>query len=142
LTAEPAHPDDAHRRLDKSHNLEASLSHVETRQVRNDYTIPLDAGLYQIEREAVVSGLRKANVRVEKRLDGSVAVRFGERHLPVSRCAVAEKTQAPTAKPAIPRRQTGRKRGSDWFRNFDFKSGPKTWKAAQGSGHRSGEEPE
>ena len=79
LTAEPAHPDDAHRRLDKSHNLAASLSHVETRQVRNDYTIPLDAELYQVERQAVVSGLRKASVRVEKRLDGSIAVRFGER---------------------------------------------------------------
>ena len=74
---EPAHPDDAHRPLDKSHNLAASLSHVETRQVRNDYTIPLDAELYQIERQAVVSGLRKASVRVEKRLDGSIAVRFG-----------------------------------------------------------------
>ncbi len=49
LTAEPAHPDDAHRPLDKSHSLEASLSHVERRQVRNDYTSPLDAELYQIE---------------------------------------------------------------------------------------------
>ena len=61
LTVEPAHSDDAHRPLEKSHNLAASLSHVETRQVRNDYTIPLDAELYQIERQAVVSGLRKAS---------------------------------------------------------------------------------
>ena len=74
LTVEPAHPDNAHRPLDKSHSLAASLSHVEIRQVRNDYTIPLDAEWYQIERQAVVSGLRKADVRVEKRLDGSVAV--------------------------------------------------------------------
>jgi hypothetical protein len=28
----------AHRRLDKSHDLAAALSHVETRQARNDYT--------------------------------------------------------------------------------------------------------
>ena len=41
LTVEPANPDDAHRPLDKSHNLAASLSHVETRQVRNDYTLAL-----------------------------------------------------------------------------------------------------
>src|SRR6266849_10473687 len=40
LTAEAANPDDAHRRLEKSHHLAASLSHVETRQVRNDYTLP------------------------------------------------------------------------------------------------------
>src|ERR1019366_7244551 len=66
MTVEPAHPDDAHRPLDKSHSLEASLSHVETRQVRNDYTIPLNADLYQIERQAVVGGWRKANVRVRE----------------------------------------------------------------------------
>ena len=130
LTVEPAHSDDAHRPLDKSHNLAASLSHVETRQVRNDYTIPLNAELYQIEREAVVSGLRKANVRVEKRLDGSIAVRFGERYLPVSRCAAATKTKAPPVKSAAPRRQPDRQRGSDWDKNFDLKKGPKIWQVA------------
>jgi hypothetical protein len=130
LTAEPAHSDDAHRPLDKSHNLAAALSHVETRQVRNDYTIPLDAEFYQIERRAVMSGLRKANVRVEKRLDGSIAVRFGERYLPVRRCAVAGKTEAPPVKQALARRPSTGQRGSDWFKNFDLKKGPKTWQVA------------
>jgi transposase len=130
LTVEPAHPGDAHRPLDKSHDLAASLSHVETRQVRNDYTIPLDAGLYQIERQAVVSGLRGASVRVEKRLDGSIAVRFGERYLPVSRCTVAVKTPAAPAKPSSPRRRPNRPRGSDWGKNFDLKKGPKVWQVA------------
>jgi transposase len=127
LTVEAAHSDDAHRTLEKSHHLAASLSHVETRQVRNDYTIPLDGDLYQIEREAVVSGLRKANVRVEQRLDGSIAVRFGERYLPVSRCTAAAKTKAPAAKPATPRRPPNRPRGSEWNKNFDLKKGPKIW---------------
>lgn len=54
LTVEPANPDDAHRPLDKSHNLAASLSHVETRQVRNDYTLRIDGELYQIEPQRVV----------------------------------------------------------------------------------------
>ena len=130
LTVEPAHSDDAHRPLDKSHNLAASLSHVETRQVRNDYTIPLDGELYQIERQAVVSGLRKANVRVEKRLDGSIAVRFGERYLPVRECAAAAKTQALPVKRATPRDRPKRQRGSDWCKNFDLKKGPKTWQVA------------
>ncbi len=130
LTVEPAQPDDAHRPLDKSHNLAASLSHVETRQVRNDYTIPLDAERYQVERQAIVSGLRKASVRVEKRLDGSIAVRFGERYLPVSRCAAAAKTKAPPTKSAAPRRQPRRQRGSDWDKNFDLKKGPKIWQVA------------
>jgi hypothetical protein len=127
LTVEPAHPDDAHRPLDKSHSLEASLSHVEMRQVRNDYTIPLDAEFYQIERQAVVSGLRKANVRVEKRLDGSIAVRFGERYLPVSRCTTVRKTDAPPEKRSSPRHPPRNPQGREWGKNFDLKKGPKIW---------------
>jgi len=130
LTAEPAHSDDAHRPLDKSRNLAASLSHVETRQVRNDYTIPLDAELYQIERQAIVSGLRKASVRVEKRLDGSVAVRFGERYLAVSRCTAARKTDAPPVKRSGLRRPPGHPRVHEWNKNFDLKKGPKIWQVA------------
>ncbi len=130
LTVEPAHSDDAHRPLDKSHSLEASLSHVEMRQVRNDYTIPLDAELYQIERQAVVSGLRKASVRVERRLDGSIAVRFGERYLPVSRCTAVRKTDAPTVKRSSSRRPPRNPRGREWGKNFDLKKGPKIWQVA------------
>ena len=83
LTVEPASSDDTHRPLEKSHNLAALLSHMETRQVDNDYTLRWDGKRYRIERQSVVSGLRKAMVRVEKRLNGPVAVRFGERYLAV-----------------------------------------------------------
>jgi DNA-binding Lrp family transcriptional regulator len=137
LTMEPASSDDAHRPLDKSHNLAASLSHVETRQVGNDYTIRLDNELYRIDRQAIVSGLRKADVRVEKRLDGSLAVRFGQRYLPVQLCEVAEKAKAEAVVPARPRRQRTGKRGSNWNQNFDLKKGPKVWQAAQASGRRN-----
>jgi transposase len=127
LTVEPAHSGDAHRPLDKSHNLAAALSHVETRQVRNDYTIPLHAELYQIARPAVVSGLRKANVRVEKRLDGSIAVRFGERYLAVSQCTAAGSPKAPPAKQSSSRGSPRGRPGSEWNKNFDLKKGPKIW---------------
>jgi transposase len=139
LTVDPANPDDAHRRLEKSHNLATSLSHVETRQIRNDYTFRWDGKLYQIERQAVTTGLRKANVRVERRLDGTLAVRHGEQYLPVTECAVAEKPKAPPAKPAKTPRTS--KRGSDWNKNFDLQKGPKVWQAAQGAGHRKAAEP-
>jgi transposase len=135
LTVEAANPDDAHRPLEKSHNLAASLSHVETRQVRPDYTLRWDGKLYQIERQAIMTGLRGANVRVEQRLDGSLAVRYGERYLPVKECAVADKPKAPPpVKPAKARRAG--KRGSDWNKNFDLKKGPKVWQAAQASGYQ------
>jgi transposase-like protein len=137
LTVEAANPDDAHRPLDKSHNLAGSLSHVETRQVRPDYTLRWDGKLYQIDRAAVVSGLRRANVRVEQRLDGSLAVRHGERYLPVEECAAADKPKADGPVKAAKRRAS--RRGSDWDKNFDLKKAPKVWQAAQGSGHRRGE---
>jgi transposase len=136
LTVAAANPDNAHRPLEKSHHLAASLSHVETRQVRNDYTLRWDGKLYQIERQAVVTGLRRAKVRVEQRLDGSLAVRHGERYLPIQECAVADKPEAPPNKPAQ-RGQAGR-RGSDWNKDFDLKKGPKVWQAAQASGYRRG----
>lgn len=138
LTVEAANGDDAHRGLEKSHNLAASLSHVEMRQVRNDYTLRWDGKLYQIERQAITTGLRGGNVRVEKRLDGSLAVRYGERYLPVTECAVADKPKArlaakPTKTPRV------RPAGSEWNKNFDLKKAPKVWQAAQASGQRHGD---
>ena len=138
LTCDAANPDDAHRPLDQSHNLAASLSHVETRQVRNDYTLRWNGKLYQIERRAVTTGLRRANVRVEQRLDGSLAVRHGERYLPVQECALADKPKAARPVKAAKTPRDGGP-GSDWNKNFDLKKGPKLWQAAQGSGHRRGE---
>ncbi len=138
MTVEAAHPDDAHRALEKGHNLAASLSHVETRQVRNDYTFPWDGNLYQIERQAVTTGLRRANVRVEKRLDGSLAVRYGERYLPIKPCAMTEKPKPlPSAKPA--KKPPAARRRSDWNKNFDLKKAPKIWQAAQPFAQRKGE---
>ena len=128
MTVEAANPDDAHRPLEKSHDLAASLSEVETRQVRPDYTLRWDGKLYQIERQAVVSGLRGAKVRVEQRLDGSLAARYGERYLPVEECAVAEQPKASKVKSA--RKHSAGRRGSDWNQNFDLKKGPKVWQAA------------
>jgi hypothetical protein len=138
LTVEAANPDDAHRRLEKSHNLAASLSYVEPRQVRNDYTLRWDGKLYQIERQAITPGLRGASLRVEERLDGSLAVRYGERYLPVKECAAADKPKAARSKKPAKTRRADR-RGSDWNKNFDLKKTPKLWQALQASGHKRGE---
>lgn len=137
LTVEAVNPDDAHRPLEKSHQLAASLSYVETRQVRPDYTFRWDGKLCQIDRQAVVAGLRGAKVRVEKRLDGTLAMRHGERYFSVEECPVAEKPKAslPATKPAKKPRAS-QPRGSDWNKTFDLKKGPKLWQAARESGSR------
>ena len=117
MTVEAASADDAHRPLDNSHDLAASLSHVETRQVRNDYTVRWGGKLYQIERHAVTPGLRQAVVRVEARLDGTLAVQHQGRYLPVRECAEAVRPAAAVA--VQPARQPSAKRGrSSWMDNF------------------------
>ncbi len=55
LAVAPANADDAHRPLEKQHDLAAILSHVETRRVNNDYTIQFAAKIYQIGRKDIVA---------------------------------------------------------------------------------------
>jgi DNA-binding Lrp family transcriptional regulator len=109
LKVTPKNSTDAHRPLDEDHDLDASLSIVETRQVTNDYTIRFDSNLYQIARPDIRTGLRGAHVRIESRLDGSLKIRFQKHYLSVSQCilppkanlvAVARPPKSPTPRPA------------------------------------------
>jgi hypothetical protein len=97
LKVVPNNSTDAHRPLDREHDLAASLSVVETRQVTNDYTLRFDSHLYQIARPDIRAGLRGANVRIESRLDGSLKVRFQQHYLSVSRCVVQPKEKVDSA---------------------------------------------
>ena len=134
LAVVAASADDAHRPLQKLHDLAATLSHVETRKVMNDYTIKFEAKLYQIARKDIRAGLRGATVRVERRRDGSVAIRFQDKYLATSICEPRPKV-TPVKPTAAPHRQPARAtHRSDWNKNFDLKSGPKVWQAAQPSG--------
>ena len=72
-----------HRRMDPSHHLASSLSHVETRQIHHtNYTFRVDGAVYRIKRQGIVTGLRGATIRVVKRWDGTMAVRHEGRYLP------------------------------------------------------------
>ena len=119
LTVVPAAAADAHRPLAKGHSLPASLSYVESREVGNGYTVQFDHKIYRIARADIRAGLRGAQVRIEVRLDGSMAVRFRNRYLRVSECSVRPKVAAPAKKPkkhasAAPRPK------SQWMKNFYF----------------------
>ncbi len=141
LRVQPSLPDEAHRKLGPEHDLDSALSHVETRRVANDYTIRFRGQLYQIDRQAIVPGLRGGQVRLESRLDASLTARFGKHELALKRChtrprpesAKAESAAAPAEKES---RQTPRRRGSNWMDDFDLKKSPPVWKAAQASGAR------
>jgi hypothetical protein len=138
LAVVPANADDAHRPLEKHHDLAAILSHVENRNVDNDYTIRLDTKIYQIARKDIGTGLRGADVRIEKRRDGSVAVRFRGRYLHVEECA--QRPKVTSSKPARTTATAKPLKPSEWNKNFELKKAPKIWQAAQASGARPEEE--
>jgi hypothetical protein len=122
----PASSDDAHRPLGKEHSLAASLSYVETRQVSNNYTIQVDRQTWQIARGGIRAGLRGADVRVEIRLDGSMAVRFRESYLAVSQCQPRPKVPNPKATAGRPRKPAAPRAKSRWMENFRLTSPEKT----------------
>jgi hypothetical protein len=122
----PASSDDAHRPLGKEHSLAASLSYVETRQVSNDYTIQVDRQTWQIARDGIRTGLRGANVRVEVRLDGSMAVRFRESYLAVSQCQPRPKVPSPKVAAGRARKPAAPRGKSKWMENFRLTSPEKT----------------
>jgi hypothetical protein len=124
IAVAPASRDDAHRPLGKEHSLAASLSYVESRQVSNDYTIQFDNQIWQIARSDIRAGLRGGIVRVEVRLDDSLAVRFGTRYVAITQCQPRPKV--PTTKVHPKRKATAPRAKSQWMKNFRLTSPEKT----------------
>jgi transposase-like protein len=126
--------DNAHRPLDPTTDLAASLSWVHIRQVGNDYTLQWRRRRYQIERSQIVPGLRNAAVRIEQRLDGSMAVRYQDRYLTVTECAPVSR-QPPVERKTQPAHRSG-KSNRDWNKSFDLQKAPPVWRAAEAAGYR------
>jgi len=139
LAVEPADAADAHRPVGKESDLAAILSHVEQRQVTNDYTLRYRGKMFQIDRLDIRVGMRKAMVRVEERLDGTIAVRFQDTYVRVRRCTPLGCEPHPAeTQPATPPRSPGPvKRKSDWMKNFSVRSGPSLRQAIEVSNARS-----
>jgi len=89
-TVKPTSANDAHRPVDRSMDLAAILSIQQRRKVANDYTIRLDNQVYQLLKPAW-PGQRGGWVVVEKRLDGSLHIRFKKHYLAYHRIGPAGK---------------------------------------------------
>jgi hypothetical protein len=119
FTLAPANATDAHRALTELHNLDSSLSHVEQRRVNSDYTLQFRGQRYQIGKTSVSAGLKGQFLRVEARLDGSIAVRHQGRFLEIELCGIKPPATAPSL-PAQPIRKDHNRGGrSTWMKNFD-----------------------
>lgn len=116
---------DAHRPLGKGHDLASILSHVEERIVTPDYTIRYQGKIYQMGRSEIRPGLRGGRVRVEQRLDGSLAVQFRQRYLGVTECQPQPKVTPPRPSRAV--KSPRPKATSDWMKNFNLQKGPPMW---------------
>ena len=90
FTVAPRQSQDAHRPLRREHRLEQILSVREARFVAHDYTVRWKGQRWGIPRAEVRPGLRGARVEVERRLDGSLWVRFRDRYLSLHPCPAVE----------------------------------------------------
>src|SRR3984893_14045737 len=89
FTVRPASQGNAHRPLGKEHDLASILSHVEQRDIREDYTIRYGGRLYQVKREQIRPGMKGQRVRVEQRLDGRLVVQWRGKAVEVKLCTEA-----------------------------------------------------
>jgi transposase len=124
-----ANPTNAHRPLDRGQELAAILSQVESRVVANDYTIRFQGKIYQIARADIRAGLRGARVRVEKRLDGAVAVKFRDGYLTVSVCEPQAKPKPVRPLVRVEKRASSSSRPAHrkWMEGFSLKDSPPLW---------------
>ncbi len=113
---------DAHRPLRAEHDLAAILSQVEERVVTHDYTIRYQGKIYQIARGDIRAGLRGGRVRVEQRLDGSWAVKFGQHGLSVAECQPRPKIVPPPKPVSLPKPRV--KAAHNWMKGFDLRKSP------------------
>ena len=126
FTVVAANPRDAHRPLSRGHDPAAILSPVEERVVTPDYTIRYQEKIYQIAGAEVRAGLRGGRVRVERRLDGSLAVKFRKHYVSMAECQLRSKVPPPP-KPAAASKKAPSKAGRTWMKDFKLQKSPPLW---------------
>jgi DNA-binding Lrp family transcriptional regulator len=133
FTVPAANQTDAHRPMTELHNLAASLSYVEMRTVGSDYTIQFQSTRYQIARHSVSVGLKGQQVRVESRLDGSIAIRFEGRYLEVAACGPKMIEAPAVTRTQPPRKDHNRGGRSKWMSDHPLQLNRPVWQAMRDS---------
>lgn len=138
FTVEPANGSDAHRGLLGGHELAAILSHVEERVITNDYTFQFGRERYQILKSSITARMRGRRLRVEVRLDGTMAARWEGRYVEIAGCPVRppsepERTRRPERSAGSGQRKVNRA----WMDGFWERPSPPTWLAIEQSNRTS-----
>lgn len=91
-----------------------------------------EGAVYRIDPRDIRTGLRGDWIRVEKRLDGTLAFQHQGRCLRFESCPQSDKAGAAPVepKPAKPRKPTMNSQRTPWMRNWDLHDSPPIWRAA------------
>ena len=101
-----------------------------------DYTIRYQGKIYQIGREEIRTGMRSGRVRVESRLDGSLAVHFRDRYVSAQeRKPQPKPASRPKMRPEVRERKCTSR--SDWMANFNLRKSPPLWAIVKAEGTTS-----
>ena len=123
---------DVHRPLTPEIDLASSLSHVESRVIDNDYTVSFAGRRYQIAKTDLRAGMKRQNLRVELRLDGTLKARYEDRYVEIAECG--SKASAPAAVPQQPPRKDRNAGGkSHWMEGFWEHPASPIWRAIEES---------
>jgi hypothetical protein len=128
---EPRLAGDAHRAVLPGTNLDSVLSIRESRVISQDHTVRWQGVIYRVERQHITTAMRGARVQLERRLDGSIWMRWRHRTLALEACPVrpalrVEPARQPRAKP----RRSEREKALAKQRQLE---GRRRWRASSSS---------
>lgn len=130
FTVAPANSTDAHRPLGAEHYLPGILSSVEQRTISNDYTLQFRGERYQIAKTSLQVGMRGEKIRVEARLDGTLAFRYQGQYVTAALCNEAPRQQPQKLSKPV-RKDHNRGGRSAWMNNFHLNDSPAVWQSVQ-----------
>lgn len=136
FTVTPSNATNAHRPLGSEHDLAAILCRVEQRTISNDYTLQFRGQRHQIAKTGVRAGMRGQTIRVEARLDGSLAFRYQGQYVAAELCPQPPRQQLNEASQSV-RKDHNRGGRSKWMSDFHLKDGPVLWQSIRAANSTS-----
>jgi hypothetical protein len=104
----------------------------------NDYTFQFGSERYQIQKSSIAPRMRGSQLRVEVRLDGTMAARWEGKYVEIARCPVRPRAEPePDRRTKRAARSSERKGNRAWMDGFWDKPSAPTWLAIKQSNRGS-----
>lgn len=127
-TVTPRSETNLHRSLSSEIDVASILSHVESRVIAPNYTVPFESRHFQIARADIQPNMRGKSLRVELHLDGSLHARYNGRPVAITECGPPKIDPPPKSqRPVRKDHNAGGK--SSWMQGFFDQPAPPLWQA-------------